>query len=332
MSNPRLTLALDAQEIAVPEAGRIAIYRPRAGFDLSALPKERVHVIQGFRPDHDAFEAAGYDTATAPEGAYSAAIICATRAKAEAHALIADAVSRVDGGPIILDGQKTDGIDSLLKELRKRADVGAAISKAHGKIFALTGAKPADFADWIDPGPRDIGEGFVTQLGVFSADKIDRGSIALAQALPDKLKGRVADLGAGWGYLSRALLENPKITECHLYEAEAAALDCARQNITDPRAHFHWADATKLPKEAPFDTVICNPPFHTARNADPALGRAFIASAAGMLAPNGALWLVANRHLPYETALASLFRDVNEVAGDKAFKVLHAARPQRAKG
>lgn len=331
MNNSRLTLALDAQDIALPEEGRVAIYRPRVGFDLSALPKERVHVVQGFRPDHDAFEAAGFATSIAPEGAYGAAIICATRAKAEAHALIADAVLRVDGGPIVLDGQKTDGIDSLLKELRKRADIGAVISKAHGKIFVMAGAKPDDFADWVDPGAREIGEGFVTRLGVFSADKIDRGSMALAQALPGKLKGRVADLGAGWGYLSRAILENPKITECHLYEAEAAALECSRQNITDPRAYFHWADATQKPAEAPFDTVICNPPFHTARNADPSLGRAFIASAAGMLAPNGALWLVANRHLPYETALASLFRDVNEVAGDKAFKVLHASRPLRAK-
>ena len=32
----------------------------------------------------------------------------------------------------------------------------------------------------------------------------DRGSALLAAALPAKLGGKVVDLGAGWGYLSRA--------------------------------------------------------------------------------------------------------------------------------
>ena len=48
--------------------------------------------------------------------------------------------------------------------------------------------------------------GFTTVPGVFSADAPDRGSVLLAAALPAKLPARVADLGAGWGYLSRAIL------------------------------------------------------------------------------------------------------------------------------
>ncbi|MCK4713087.1 MAG: methyltransferase, partial [Marinosulfonomonas sp.] len=112
-------------------------------------------------------------------------------------------------------------------------------------------------------------------------------------------------------------------------EADYAALECARMNVTDERAHFHWADATRLTPAQPFDGIITNPPFHTSRKADPDIGRSFITAAAGMLTPSGQMWLVANRHLPYERTLAGVFRNVEEIAGDNAFKILRATRPLR---
>ena len=75
-----------------------------------------------------------------------------------------------------------------------------------------------------------------------------------------------------------------------------------------------------------------SPPFHTSRAADPALGRGFIAAAAAMLKPSGRLWLVANRHLPYETEARARFREVEELAGTDRFKILCAAKPIAAKG
>ncbi|MGR3372382.1 MAG: MFS transporter, partial [Pseudooceanicola nanhaiensis] len=38
----RLSLALETGGCVLPDAGRIAVFAPRAGLDLSALPKERV--------------------------------------------------------------------------------------------------------------------------------------------------------------------------------------------------------------------------------------------------------------------------------------------------
>ena len=58
------------------------------------------------------------------------------------------------------------------------------------------------------------------------------------------------------------------------------------------------------------DAVVMNPPFHTGRTAEPGLGQAFITAAARLLAPQGQLWMVANRHLPYETALGGQFAHV----------------------
>jgi 16S rRNA (guanine1207-N2)-methyltransferase len=319
MSTSRLTTALESGAAVLPAEGRIAVLRPRAGMDLSALPRERVQVVQGFRPDHDHFAAQGYDTAVTAEGEFAAAIVCVPRAKAEARALLAEASARA--GVVIVDGQKTDGVEALLKACRREGEVGEVISQSHGKLFAVRG----DFSGWAEA-PTEA-EGFVTAPGVFSADAVDEASAALAEALPADLGRRVADLGAGWGYLSARVLERESVAELHLVEAEHAALECARRNVTDPRARFHWADVMRFVPETPFDAVVMNPPFHQSRAADPAIGQGFIAAAAGMLKRSGRLWLVANRHLPYETETRARFREVQEIGSTGRFKILAAAKP-----
>ena len=328
MQSVRLNFALETGAFALPDAGQIAVFRPRAGDDLSALPKDRVQIISGFKPDVDHFAKLGFAVVTTPTPAV-AALVCLPRAKAEARALLAAAVAVVPAGAmVIVDGQKTDGVDAIYKDLRARVAVTEAVAKAHGKIFAFPAAPLPE--DWVAK-PAMV-EGFTTAPGVFSADGVDRGSALLAAALPAKLPSRVVDLGAGWGYLSHHILQRDGVKELHLVEAEAAALDCARLNVTDARAQFHWADATLWQVPHLAGAVVCNPPFHTGREADPMLGVAFLRAAAKMLAPDGTLWLVANRHLPYDLPLRALFREIEEVGGDTAFRVIRAAYPDRRKG
>jgi 16S rRNA (guanine1207-N2)-methyltransferase len=326
MKAVRLEMALDSGAWRLPSSGDIAVLRPRAGDDLSALPKSRTVVLTGFRPDHDHFAAQGYRV----EGkAYSAALICLPRARAEAWAMIAEAVALVGvGGSLAIDGQKTDGFDSALKDLRGAGfQTGEVVAKAHGKLVACPAiAVPPNWP----AADRDV-EGFITRPGVFSADGPDRGSQLLAAALPADLPGRVADLGAGWGYLSRAILVRPGVKRLDVVEAERTALNCARLNVTNPRAEFFWADATSFKPERPWNIVVMNPPFHTDRAPDPALGAAFLRAAHRGLVPDGVLWMVANRHLPYEPVLKTLFRQVEEVGGDGVFRVSRAAYPIRTR-
>ena len=326
MSGSRLSRALAEGMVRLPESGRIAVLRPPADADLSPLPAERVHVITGFRPDHDAWSERGLAAGVAPEPPYGAAVLFLPRARALARALVARAAALVPGGPVILDGQKACGIEAMLRALRERGMAGPVLAAAHGKLVVIEAPGEA-FADW-HAGPVCSREGYLTAPGLFSADGPDPASVALAGVLPGSLAGRVADLGAGWGYLSaRALARAPAITEMHLVEAEHAALAAARANVTDPRGRFHWADVRRFRPDAPFDAVLMNPPFHEGRRADPALGRDFIVAAARMLARHGTLWLVANRHLPYERALAGHFTEVRPLAGPAGFKLIRAAHP-----
>lgn len=322
MNASRITLALADGALALPE-GRLAVFGPPSGYDLSALPRERVVVITRFFPDAQSWGRAGYQVAQSATGAFSAALVVLPRAKDAARALIAEASAAAP--LLVVDGQKHDGVDSILKAVKARHAPEGVIAKAHGKLFWIKGA---EFSDWA--ATDRVVDGFVTRPGVFSADGPDKGSLALAEALPP-LRGRVADLGAGWGFLARHILTSEAVTHLDLIEADAVALDCARINVTDPRTAFRWADATAFAPSAPCDVVVSNPPFHAGRAGDPGLGQAFIAAAARMLTPQGSFWMVANRHLPYEGALDRAFAQTEEVGGTPGFKVIHATRPHRTK-
>ena len=327
MSISRLSQAL-AEAGGWPAAGRILLLRPTLASDLASAPKERALIVTGFRPDFEGFAARGYQVAEEAEGSFAAVAMFMPRAKALARALVAEAAARLaPGGLIWVDGQKTDGVDTLFRDIRGRAEVVQSLAKAHGRAFAFV-AGAAAFADWAaqDHVPT---AGFVTRPGAFSADGIDPGSALLAAHLPGDLKGKGADLGAGWGWLAAQVLARPAVSELHLVEAEADALACARRNVSDGRAAFHWADATRFHPGKAMDFVVMNPPFHQSRAADPGLGAAFIRAAAAMLQPSGRLFMVANKSLPYEEALRGAFMAVTPGIVSGGFKVLSAARPLR---
>ncbi len=328
MFSERLSLALSDGDLSLPDSGRIAVFAPRAQMDLSLLPQEQTLVITRFKPDHDAFSAAGYTCQRVVDESVAMSLVCLPRSKTQARALVAQACSvTAPDGLVVVDGQKTDGIESMLRDLRAVDIRPAVLSKAHGKMLWFVATALPDA--WQAKGQQEVGDGFVTAEGVFSADGIDPASHLLAESLPEKIGGRVVDLGAGWGYLAARILTRESVRVLDLVEADHTALDCARANVTDTRARFHWADATRWRPEGMVDAVVMNPPFHTGRAPEPDLGRAFIAAAGAMLTPQGQLWMVANRHLPYEVALSEAFKDVTELTGDNRFKILLAARPLR---
>ena len=327
MLDQRLLLALDSGGLSWPETGPIAVYGPSPDLDLDAVPKDRARIIHDFYPAHAAWSARGFDVAVSSDDRHAAVLVCLPRAKLEARAMIAAACAKSDG-VVVIDGQKTDGIEGILKSMKSRVSVHGPVTKAHGKLFWIEAPATDHFSDWV-AGPALTEGGFWTAPGVFSADGVDIASALLADALPAKLGKHVCDLGAGWGFLSAHVLTREGVEAVHLVEAGHMALECARRNVSDPRALFHWADGTVWSPDHKVDTIVMNPPFHIGRATEPQVGQAFIASAARLLTPQGHLWMVANRHLPYEAELKTRFIQVEEVGGDARFKLFHASRPLR---
>ena len=255
---------------------------------------------------------------------FNLAIISIPKSKKLARHLIYLATKAVPEGLIIVDGNKSDGIESIIRDLEKKIKITNVISKAHGKTTWFE--TPADLEMYKDI-PLKIEDGFETQAGVFSSDGVDPASKLLIELLPRDLKGVGADLGGGWGYLSAKALETNSILELHFIEADFTAMSLAKNNLNDKRLKFHWCDALKWKAPKLLDFIIMNPPFHHLGRAIPTLGVDFIKVASRNLKKSGTLWMVANRHLPYEDAIQRHFSSFSELSRSKKFKVIRAENP-----
>jgi 16S rRNA (guanine1207-N2)-methyltransferase len=331
----RLALAFDGQGPGLPAAGDVLVLNARPSPFLDRVPPGRLRCEQPFRPLHDALAGRGVAVAAQMAGPAALVVVNLGRSRVENLGQVARALALLPpGGRLVVNGAKTDGVDSLARQVGAVLDVEGAFAKAHGRVFWLT--RPADLpaavADWAAAAaPARTPDGFLTAPGLFSPEGPDPGSRRLAEAFDATLRGRVADLGAGWGWLAHAALARcPAIERIDLYEADARALDLARVNVPDRRAAFHWSDAAALgPGVPPYDGVITNPPFHAGRAAEPDVGRAFIAAAARILKPSGRFLMVANRQLPYESALDDAFGQWRRLSEDRRYKLFVGERPRR---
>lgn len=310
----------------------------RAGDSLPAVARAWT-CVQGFKPEADRLAAAGFrveGTLPSPEARFDRVLIPMPRQRDRGRRWLVEGLRRLrPGGVLAISQANAAGARSAVEDLARLAEPLQSLSKHHCKVaWVGPGARlrdPALAQAWVDAAaPRPVpGTAWQSQPGVFARDRVDAGSALLAAHLPTDLAGAAADLGAGWGYLSATLLERcAGIAALDLFEADADALAMARANLAAARVpcRFHWCDVAgdpSLPRAA-FDVVVSNPPFHTQGGDDPDLGRAFIAAAARMLRPGGRFWLVANRHLPYERALAAEFASAREVAADAGYKIVEA--------
>jgi 16S rRNA (guanine1207-N2)-methyltransferase len=229
------------------------------------------------------------------------------------------------GGLLTVMAPKDKGGARLRKELE---GFGCHVEEAPKRRHRICTVERPSVLTGVDEAiaegsPRAIG-GLVTQPGVFSWDRVDPGTALLLKTLPP-LAGAGADLGCGIGLIARAVLAAPAVTRLHMVDIDRRAVDAARANVTDPRAEISWADATRTELEG-LDFVVMNPPFHDAGSEDRGLGQRFIQAAHRVLRKGGTLWLVANRHLPYEPILEPLFKAVERRADGGGYKVFEARK------
>lgn len=312
------------------ETGALA---PQRAFFLRAEPSpfRDCDAEQSFRPDYLRLKRAGWSVVPRLDGgSYRLGQILLTKHKEENFANIARGWALLDeGGTLVCAGANDDGAASLEKQAGKIFGLAGSLSKYHCRVFWLTRGDrpPPDYWTGLTRLQPVADGAWLSQPGIFSWDRIDDGSALLAGNLPDDLEGHVADFGCGWGYLGHEILARaPGVTAIDLIDAEHRAVEAASANLADPRASFHWLDLATETAPATYDVIVCNPPFHASRAADPMLGQSVIASAAKALRPAGRLYMVANRGLPYERTLADNFASVALLADNNKFRVSCAVK------
>lgn len=340
-----LCLPFAKRQLAITDAPTLFL-RAREGTALHAIKPPQLVCVQPFKPAVEGLRRADFVTyAKPPDSAdYAQVWLLPPRQREEARSLIAAAFDAcAPGGLVIASVANDEGAKALEGDFKKLVGgLDGGLTKFHCRVFWArrddARIDQALLAEWRKADvPRTILDGrFRSRPGVFAWNRIDAGSALLAAHLPSGLRGRAADLGAGWGFLASALAErNPALDVIDLYEADHRALQLARENLAGVGEKiaigFHWQDvAVGLPAEVRYDLIISNPPFHdTDKAAQPQIGQRFIVVASAALAPGGSLWLVANTHLPYEQLLGERFASVRSVAAANGYKVIEAREPRR---
>lgn len=323
----------EAGALSVPEGGRALFLGAEPGFRLPEGFGATIAAMQGFRPSFLALRAAGVDVVPEVDGeGYELALVLLGRHRGQNEGRVAEALARVvPGGLVLVAGAQEDGIASLRKRIGALFDIEGAMPKYHGVAFWFrVPERAADAIAALRPEAVRVDGRFAAAPGMFSHDRVDAGSRLLADCLPDSAKGRAADFGAGWGYLSAMLAERTAgIEAIDLYEADYGSLQAARENLAaapGPRFGFHWHDLAGEPVTERYDLIVMNPPFHQGRAAEPDLGRAMIRAASAALVRGGRLLLVANRGLPYDETLAAGFGAVEDLRREGGFRVISARR------
>lgn len=197
-------------------------------------------------------------------------------------------------------------------------------SARHCTLWELS-LKPRGTTNWLSYAQsfKYLEQSYITLPGVFNHGKLDIGTSILLEYVPPPARGKVLDMGCGSGVIGLSLkIRQPQLAvtlaDVDALALQSARLNCARLNLN---AEVIASDGFENIKGR-FDFIFTNPPFHQGKETDYAFARNLFAQAAQYLTHDGQLWLIANRHLPYEDWAAEYFSSVQIMAQEQGFKLL----------
>ncbi|MDX1633359.1 MAG: methyltransferase [Marinobacter sp.] len=169
---------------------------------------------------------------------------------------------------------------------------------------------------------------------VFGRERLDIGSRLLLEPISSVARelaagARVLDLACGNGLLGlTALAANPDLV-VNFADVSSQAVASATRNATGcfagARAAFFHCDGVPG-NSGVYDLILLNPPFHEGGTVGDHIALRLFQQASRVLAPQGRMLVVGNRHLGYHRSLRQWFR-VRQLDADPRF-VVFEARPQ----
>lgn len=269
------------------------------------------------------------------DGACDAAFVRLPKAKAALDFALHAVASRLPaGGLIAVFGANDEGVKSALPRLEVVADsVETYRIQRHARV--ITGRRRGDnaglkgqLADWRTSQEIEFGSeriAWVSYPGVFAKGGLDDGTRLLIAHLPEvEPRMRVLDFAAGSGVIGRAILERQAEAELTLLDADALAIEAARENV--PGAQMIVGDSLSASGTRPYELIVSNPPLHQGVAESHAVLQRLVAEAPGHLAGGGRLLLVVQRRVAVVAAMEAAFGNAQVLADDGRFTVVAATR------
>tara|TARA_R110002167_G_scaffold46366_1_gene138477 strand:+ start:9212 stop:10288 length:1077 start_codon:yes stop_codon:yes gene_type:complete len=243
------------------------------------------------------------------------------------------------GGQLMLLGAKQEGTKTYFDKAQALFGHGELDKLGKGGFAAMLSRCEAkgsglllDDRDYTQL--RPIAEDFISKPGLFGWDKLDQGSVFLAEHF-DQLwpqlatqQPRVLDLGCGYGYLA-AKAHARAVESIIATDNNAAAILACQQNFD--RLGIQGPvliDDCAASLNDRFDLVLCNPPFHQGFALEGELTERFVAAAARLTAFDGIAAFVVNQFIPLERKAQGLFGEIDTFADNGSFKLIRLARPR----
>ena len=235
-------------------------------------------------------------------------------------------------------GHNKGGIKTALTDMQACTRAISLGTKQRHRIFSMVrrtdSELPQDWLDFAEPHPMNIqvaDEDYTvhTQPGVFSHAHLDEGTRLLLKTLSQleiPPQQRFLDAGCGYGIVGMFLERKFAPEQIVWADVNLLALNCVRASLPDKRVVYADLTQDSLPDDAPFDWIICNPPFHQKHAVDTSFMLNFAENAKNLLTRKGQLMLVYNAFLTYEKLLQPHFSTITTLAENNQFKVVRTQR------
>src|SRR6266852_9113412 len=171
---------------------------------------------------------------------------------------------------------------------------------------------------------------FRTDAGVFSSDKIDRGTELLLEAIEIGPCELILDLGCGYGAIGIVAARLSEGGHVILTDVNERAVALARANVAanDIRnAEVRLGDLYAPVADAFFDHILCNPPIRAGRKVVDRI----IGEAPSHLLDGGHLWIVVRTRQgasSIQSRMVQAFGNATVVKRGSGFKVLRSDRSE----
>jgi 16S rRNA (guanine1207-N2)-methyltransferase len=164
---------------------------------------------------------------------------------------------------------------------------------------------------------------FITDAGVFSKGKVDTGSGVLLNALPDRLSGKVLDMGCGYGAIGISIAKAYPDVEVVMADINSRAVELAQENIklngVDNAIAYQSDGFAQV--DGLFDIIVSNPPIRAGKS----VVYAIFEQCAMHLKSGGEFYAVIQRKQGAESAMAKLaeiYGNCEKVAREGGYWVL----------
>ncbi|MBI3413346.1 MAG: class I SAM-dependent methyltransferase [Candidatus Aenigmarchaeota archaeon] len=153
---------------------------------------------------------------------------------------------------------------------------------------------------------------FATAGGVFSKDRVDRGTLLLIESVRVSKNDKILDLGCGYGVIGIAFSKYVRwvfMTDINERAVELAKLSVELNKLTNVKVFD--GDLYESVKGVRFDKIMCNPPIRAGK----AVVNKIIEGALERLEAGGSLYLVART----KQGAKSIAKKMKQVFGNQEY-------------